>query len=95
MRGSLSFLWARLVRYLHFFGDTKPADDELIDLDTTKPRATDHETTDRESADRQCTDRQRTDHGRAYGRYVPLLGGVGYYPDSDFVHIDTGRVRRW
>ncbi|AMV73826.1 DUF882 domain-containing protein [Desulfuromonas carbonis] len=22
-------------------------------------------------------------------------GGVGYYPDSDFVHIDTGRVRSW
>ncbi len=22
-------------------------------------------------------------------------GGVGYYPRSDFVHIDTGRVRRW
>ena len=22
-------------------------------------------------------------------------GGVGYYPDSDFVHIDTGRVRTW
>ena len=22
-------------------------------------------------------------------------GGVGYYPKSDFVHIDTGRVRRW
>ncbi|MEZ5566671.1 MAG: DUF882 domain-containing protein [Gammaproteobacteria bacterium] len=22
-------------------------------------------------------------------------GGVGYYPASDFVHIDTGRVRRW
>lgn len=22
-------------------------------------------------------------------------GGVGYYKDSDFVHIDTGRVRRW
>lgn len=22
-------------------------------------------------------------------------GGVGYYPDSDFVHLDTGRVRRW
>jgi uncharacterized protein YcbK (DUF882 family) len=22
-------------------------------------------------------------------------GGVGYYPDSGFVHIDTGRVRRW
>lgn len=22
-------------------------------------------------------------------------GGVGYYPRSDFVHIDTGRIRRW
>lgn len=22
-------------------------------------------------------------------------GGVGYYPESDFVHIDTGRVRTW
>ena len=23
------------------------------------------------------------------------LGGVGYYPGSDFVHLDTGRVRTW
>lgn len=22
-------------------------------------------------------------------------GGVGYYPSSDFIHIDTGRVRVW
>jgi len=22
-------------------------------------------------------------------------GGVGYYPDSDFVHLDTGRPRSW
>jgi uncharacterized protein YcbK (DUF882 family) len=22
-------------------------------------------------------------------------GGVGYYPNSDFVHIDVGRVRSW
>lgn len=22
-------------------------------------------------------------------------GGVGYYPDSDFVHLDVGRVRAW
>jgi uncharacterized protein YcbK (DUF882 family) len=22
-------------------------------------------------------------------------GGVGYYPRSDFVHLDTGHVRRW
>jgi len=22
-------------------------------------------------------------------------GGVGYYPRSDFVHLDVGRVRRW
>jgi uncharacterized protein YcbK (DUF882 family) len=23
------------------------------------------------------------------------LGGVGYYPNSGFIHIDTGRVRSW
>jgi uncharacterized protein YcbK (DUF882 family) len=23
------------------------------------------------------------------------MGGVGYYPGSDFVHVDVGRVRRW
>jgi uncharacterized protein YcbK (DUF882 family) len=22
-------------------------------------------------------------------------GGVGYYPDSDFIHVDVGRVRYW
>jgi uncharacterized protein YcbK (DUF882 family) len=22
-------------------------------------------------------------------------GGVGYYPHSDFIHIDTGRIRYW
>ena len=22
-------------------------------------------------------------------------GGVGYYASSDFIHVDTGRVRRW
>jgi uncharacterized protein YcbK (DUF882 family) len=22
-------------------------------------------------------------------------GGVGYYPVSDFVHVDVGRVRQW
>ena len=22
-------------------------------------------------------------------------GGVGYYPASGFVHVDTGRVRQW
>ena len=22
-------------------------------------------------------------------------GGVGYYPSSDFVHVDVGPVRRW
>jgi len=27
---------------------------------------------------------------RSWGR-----GGVGFYPDSDFVHVDTGRVRFW
>ena len=23
------------------------------------------------------------------------IGGVGYYPSSDFVHVDVGRVRSW
>lgn len=23
------------------------------------------------------------------------IGGVGYYPHNDFVHVDTGRVRYW
>ncbi|MBU2039081.1 MAG: DUF882 domain-containing protein, partial [Gammaproteobacteria bacterium] len=22
-------------------------------------------------------------------------GGVGYYPKSGFIHIDTGRTRHW
>ena len=22
-------------------------------------------------------------------------GGVGYYPESNFVHLDVGRVRTW
>ena len=22
-------------------------------------------------------------------------GGVGYYPASDFIHVDTGRIRYW
>jgi uncharacterized protein YcbK (DUF882 family) len=22
-------------------------------------------------------------------------GGVGYYPASDFIHVDVGRLRRW
>jgi uncharacterized protein YcbK (DUF882 family) len=22
-------------------------------------------------------------------------GGVGYYPDSNFIHVDTGRIRAW
>lgn len=30
------------------------------------------------------------DAGLVLGR-----GGVGYYPESDFVHLDTGPVRRW
>ena len=23
------------------------------------------------------------------------MGGVGYYPRSNFVHLDTGRIRNW
>jgi uncharacterized protein YcbK (DUF882 family) len=34
---------------------------------------------------------------RYVGRAAKAMkaGGVGIYPDSDFVHIDTGRVRTW
>ena len=31
-------------------------------------------------------------HDAALGMAV---GGVGYYPSSDFVHVDIGRVRHW
>ena len=34
--------------------------------------------------------RQLSDHARALAR-----GGVGFYASSNFVHIDTGRVRNW
>lgn len=34
--------------------------------------------------------RQLRDAALAAGR-----GGVGFYPGSNFVHVDTGRVRRW
>jgi len=34
--------------------------------------------------------RSLANHARALGR-----GGVGYYASSDFVHVDTGRVRYW
>lgn len=36
----------------------------------------------------------RLDHLRAAARSLKL-GGVGYYPSSNFVHVDTGRVRYW
>ena len=34
------------------------------------------------------------DHLRAAARSLQL-GGVGFYPGSNFVHVDTGRVRFW
>lgn len=36
----------------------------------------------------------RLDHLRAAARALKA-GGVGYYPASNFVHVDTGRVREW
>lgn len=36
----------------------------------------------------------RTDHLRDAALGL-ARGGVGYYAASDFVHVDTGRVRRW
>ena len=34
------------------------------------------------------------DHLRVAARSLQL-GGVGFYPSSNFVHVDTGRVRFW
>ena len=36
----------------------------------------------------------RLEHLRAAARSLKL-GGVGYYPEPNFVHVDTGRVRSW
>ena len=36
----------------------------------------------------------KLDNLRAAARSLKL-GGVGYYPASNFVHVDTGRVRYW
>jgi uncharacterized protein YcbK (DUF882 family) len=36
----------------------------------------------------------KLDHLRASARALKL-GGVGFYPASNFVHVDTGRVRFW
>ena len=36
----------------------------------------------------------KLDHLRGAARSLKL-GGVGYYPGSNFVHVDTGRVRFW
>jgi uncharacterized protein YcbK (DUF882 family) len=38
--------------------------------------------------------RVQLDHLRAAARSLQR-GGVGYYPASNFVHVDTGRVRYW
>jgi uncharacterized protein YcbK (DUF882 family) len=36
----------------------------------------------------------KLDHLRGAARALKL-GGVGFYPASNFVHVDTGRVRYW
>lgn len=36
----------------------------------------------------------KLDHLRGAARSLKR-GGVGYYPSSNFVHVDTGRVRFW
>ena len=36
----------------------------------------------------------KLDHVRGAARSLKL-GGVGFYPTSNFVHVDTGRVRYW
>lgn len=43
--------------------------------------------------DVRLTDRPLTELHRA--ALALGAGGVGFYPKSDFVHVDLGRVRRW
>jgi uncharacterized protein YcbK (DUF882 family) len=46
----------------------------------------------------KAIDVRLTDLDTAELREVALSlgrGGVGYYHESDFVHVDTGRVRQW
>lgn len=46
----------------------------------------------------QALDIRLTDVDTARVRDAALAlqaGGVGYYPRSDFIHVDTGRVRHW
>jgi uncharacterized protein YcbK (DUF882 family) len=39
---------------------------------------------------------ERRDLGQVRGAAISLAaGGVGYYPSSDFVHVDVGPVRYW
>jgi uncharacterized protein YcbK (DUF882 family) len=46
----------------------------------------------------RAIDVRLADVGTAHLRDAALAlrrGGVGYYRSSDFVHVDTGRIRRW
>ena len=36
----------------------------------------------------------KLDHLRSAAASLKI-GGVGFYPSSNFVHVDTGRVRYW
>jgi len=40
-----------------------------------------------------CPASIRSSCARRHSRCV--AGAVGYYPHSDFIHVDTGRVRQW
>lgn len=46
----------------------------------------------------KAVDLRLADTRLSYLRKVAVdlqIGGVGYYPRSNFIHIDTGRVRQW
>lgn len=48
--------------------------------------------------DGKAIDMRLSDRPLATLRRIALTmkkGGVGYYPESNFVHVDTGRVRQW
>jgi uncharacterized protein YcbK (DUF882 family) len=83
-------------------GDVHPMDPELLDVLYDLRLATGssgiYEVISAYRSPRTAIDVRLTDLATVDLRDGALRlarGGVGYYRKSDFVHVDTGRVRRW
>jgi len=81
-RNAGSFLWLELVRYPHFLGNSKLADNKFINLETTNSSATDRKPTDCES-----TNGQRTDCDCPEGQCAYCLGTNAFRPKAEMTHL--------